>query len=132
MSMTWMFRRDPPLHVRQRVGREVGNFIERFCQNADRRAMRIREEAFLAALSDWAFYALGNNKTQAAQFLKELERLIKPSDKTKLAELPDPPEITESVRDDILSQSREWRRAFSEKTSGMTAITAEDMRARAR
>lgn len=82
MSMTWMFRRDPQPHVKQRVSREVGDFVERFCRNADRRAMRIREGAFLDALENWAFYALGNNKLQAAQFLKELNRLTGPRPQT--------------------------------------------------
>jgi hypothetical protein len=55
------------------------------------------------------------------------------SDKVKLvAQLPDPPEMTESVRSNLLSQSKEWRASFSEKVAEMEAITADDLRARAR
>jgi len=76
MSMTWMFRRDPPIHVKRRVGREVADFVERFCQNSNRHAMRARESAFLVALENWTYYALAGNKPQSAQFLKEINRLI--------------------------------------------------------
>jgi hypothetical protein len=37
--------------------------------------MRAKEQAFLRALSDWAFYALARNKSQAAQHSKEMLRL---------------------------------------------------------
>jgi len=79
MSMTWMFRRDPPRHVQEAIARQAGELMQRFCGNADRRMMRSREEAFLAALNNWVYYAMAGNRPQLMRFMKELERLIRPS-----------------------------------------------------
>lgn len=70
-----MLRHDPPPHIKHEVGMEALARISEFCQASDKRAMRAKEQAFLRALSDWAFYALARNKSQAAQHSKEMLRL---------------------------------------------------------
>jgi len=51
---------------------------------------------------------------------------------TLVVDLPDPPEMTDSVRSRLLAKSKEWRDDFSQKVAEMEVITADDLRARAR
>jgi len=76
MSMTWMFRREPPAHVRRQVAEQAGAYVRDFCAVADRRAMRMREDAFLTALQEWAYYSLSGNRPHALRYEKEIRRLI--------------------------------------------------------
>lgn len=56
-----------------------------------------------------------------------------PKPKVKLAQgLPDPPEITAEVRERILREGKEWRAEVAEKGAAIEAVTAEDLRVRAR
>lgn len=85
MSMTWMFRREPPPFRRAEVGRQAIERMDAFCRSArSRLAMRACEEAFLQALENWAYYALADNKPQTAQFVREMQRLSDRSQRLSL------------------------------------------------
>jgi hypothetical protein len=53
--------------------------------------------------------------------------------KIKLAkEVPDPPQLTSAVLQEIADEAREWHDAFTRQTVPMEKITADDLKVRAR
>ena len=46
--------------------------------------------------------------------------------------VPEPPPVTDDVRERLATEARAWGHPFSEKVAEMESITAEDLRARAK
>lgn len=78
MSRSWQHCdwTDCPKHAREQVARDVIDVTIRFCRSSDRKKLRMKEEAFIEALKNFAYYALCNNRKEAHVRMVELEKML--------------------------------------------------------
>lgn len=74
--MTDIWRKDRSKSFREELAREIAEIAEAFCKSADRRKLRLKEDAFNEALKEYAYYCLCGNSKYMRKYIVILNGLI--------------------------------------------------------